>query len=642
MSPIRFILIGLAFGFAALSTARLALFALSPASFQTLDADAVASAFLRGLRFDTAVVAFFLGAPALLYLLPAGGFVRSSAWRRCWTWVGFIGWAVLNILLVVDIGHFGTFGCHLSTEVFEVRNHGALVLSTVLHSFPGHAVVLLLLLGAGAFAWGRLSRHVRNAEEPGRGARWAVWTAMLALAILGFRGRAGGMILRPNDAYEGFAQEAGVLALNGPFVLFHSLSRSGDYRFLSLPEARRRALLAEVLGEGSRIPDPDHPLWRKSRVALPPERRLNLLVISLESWSASATDALRVPRGLPALGATPNFDELASQGVLFEDFYANGSLSVHSWIASTMGVPYLPWLPAWGKGLELVRFTHLGTLARQHGYSTFVIEAFGGTSFDLRALKEIAGIGAIRYAGDIPTSRPAPGGVTVGVWDEDLFPETSRLIAAQARPYLGFVFTISSHFPFVSPGPDWERFKGGTQRDAYLNTVAYTDDALGRFVRDGRASGLLDDTVLIILGDHTFGGLPGDEPDAMRAAHGVPCLILDPRAAPGRRDFIASQFDLMPTILDILGLDGAYACAGRSLLDQSVTQDSRWAACTSGRTMSWVDAGGWVRGEERQLIEASPGGTAGEAQARWERLHAVLAELTRLVRAQAVVPRSPP
>src|SRR5690606_2322272 len=92
----------------------------------------------------------------------------------------------------------------------------------------------------------------------------------------------------------------------------------------------------------------------------------------------------------------------------------------------------------------------------------------------------------------------------------------------------------------------------------YLNTIRYTDRFVGKLLAELKAEGALDNTVLVIVGDHGEGfGEHG------RYSHNtviydegihVPLIIRAPGLAPGRLAAPVNHLDIMPTVVDLLAL----------------------------------------------------------------------------------------
>ncbi|MBU6283016.1 sulfatase [bacterium] len=139
------------------------------------------------------------------------------------------------------------------------------------------------------------------------------------------------------------------------------------------------------------------------------------------------------------------------------------------------------------------------------------------------------------------------------------------------RPFFVFLHLFDAHNPYAPP-PDHARLfppqgEAPSELDreiaAYDGEIHYADAQLGALLERLSAAGLLDDTLVVVVGDHgeglmqhgwmTHGMMIYDE--AVR----VPLLVRWPgRVAGGRRiPDPVSLVDLAPTILDLLGVGGA-------------------------------------------------------------------------------------
>jgi arylsulfatase A-like enzyme len=111
-------------------------------------------------------------------------------------------------------------------------------------------------------------------------------------------------------------------------------------------------------------------------------------------------------------------------------------------------------------------------------------------------------------------------------------------------------------------------------RATYYGMITQVDDQIGRLIAHLKKTGEYDHTLIIftcdhgeMLGDHWLWGKPGYFDEAFH----IPLIIRDPRvAAEDGRGRVVAEFteavDLMPTVLDWLGLEPPAQCNGRSLL----------------------------------------------------------------------------
>ena len=137
------------------------------------------------------------------------------------------------------------------------------------------------------------------------------------------------------------------------------------------------------------------------------------------------------------------------------------------------------------------------------------------------------------------------------------------------------LFTISNHHPWNLPAhhqppafpPEISRIYR-----KYLSTFHYTDACLGLFIELLKEKNLLNNTLLFIMGDH---GYPmGEHENFVEQRYlyeeniRVPLLLYakDRIIQPKIIKNPASQLDLVPTLMDLLGLHGFNHAIGSSLM----------------------------------------------------------------------------
>ncbi len=113
----------------------------------------------------------------------------------------------------------------------------------------------------------------------------------------------------------------------------------------------------------------------------------------------------------------------------------------------------------------------------------------------------------------------------------------------------------------------------------YRNSLHYIDEQLGRLFTALTDSGQLDNTIVIIVGDHgeEFGelGLYGHNGSFSRYQAGAACIVKLPGVKPAIIDRLTSHVDIVPTIMHQLGVTtpvSAYS-QGVDLSATDVTRD---------------------------------------------------------------------
>lgn len=175
-----------------------------------------------------------------------------------------------------------------------------------------------------------------------------------------------------------------------------------------------------------------------------------------------------------------------------------------------------------------------------------------------------------------------------GASDEELYRvslEKLKEHQAQDKPFYVQIVTTSSHHPFKVPQDRQhiavpEGLKG-TQLGDYIMSVNYTDYALGLFIEELKASGLWENTMLVVYGDHA--GLQSKDTDAEWASSqlgikyddlvsrfNIPLFIHVPGTKGKAVDQVGGQVDIMPTVSNLLGIslmEKNYTAFGQDLLN---------------------------------------------------------------------------
>jgi phosphoglycerol transferase MdoB-like AlkP superfamily enzyme len=172
----------------------------------------------------------------------------------------------------------------------------------------------------------------------------------------------------------------------------------------------------------------------------------------------------------------------------------------------------------------------------------------------------------------------------MGISDKDFFKQAAEKLRTQKQPFHAFLISLSSHFPYSNDKSKYGGFNVGEYKDTllgdYLEAVHYTDEALGEFLEELQNSGMLEDTVLAIYGDHH--GIPKDNESELAEFLGkesfnsmewqqlqkVPMIIKIPDAENKVESIVGGSVDFMPTILNIMGIEGRNQPSfGRDLLN---------------------------------------------------------------------------
>jgi choline-sulfatase len=139
----------------------------------------------------------------------------------------------------------------------------------------------------------------------------------------------------------------------------------------------------------------------------------------------------------------------------------------------------------------------------------------------------------------------------------------------RARPFLAWVHLYEPHAPYDPPEPIRARFPP-TMIGAYDGEIATADIQVGRLIEHLTAAGRLENTLVVVLGDHGESlGEHGEEQHAFfiyDADIRIPLIVAGPGAPARVVTDTVRIVDVMPTILQLLLIDVPTTVQGRSLL----------------------------------------------------------------------------
>ena len=551
LTPLRKSLWYFGLALALFALLRVALYVVYRDYFGQLSVGQIAGAFLHGVRFDAAVIAIFFLIPLLLLNLPLR-FTASRAWQVPFAAILWVITVAMGAVLAADVVYFGYVNRHIAAELFAIGQDMGAMLHIAFSSYLGAVVgYVALCLGIG-WLWWRIA--VRE-TAPARQGFMVFVLLFLALAITGRGWTFYGKPVSVVHAFVSGSTVTGNLTLNGAFSAFQAgrATRAVEHRFLDPREAQR--LVAGIYP----FTDGQYPL-RRHYDAKPTHP--NLVFVLLESWSFRYVDALSGSH----YGVTPNFDALVKQGLTFTRAYSAGQRSIEGVQATLTGIPRLIGMPHLGKGLELSSISRLGAIAQHHGYRTIFAQSSRRGSFRMDAIARSAGFEEYYGMEDFPIvlDYPDPSASDFG-WDYETLMFVSGKLAQTKGPFLAYVYTGTTHEPFTRLPPRFEkRTPGSLTEDGFLNTLSYADWSLGEFMKKAEQADWFKDTIFVFVADHPLGKFGVTSP--LDRFH-VPLLIYAPgRIKPGTNDVVASQLDLFPTLVDLLGFEDPFSALGDSLL----------------------------------------------------------------------------
>lgn len=541
----------------------------------TSTADLV-EAFSNGLRFDLRLIVYISVPLVLGMLIPW----LMNQRRALVAWLTFS--AAISILLgIIELDFYREFHQRLNSLVFQYLNEDpATVLSMIWHGFP---VVTLLSawLGCSMLMWLLFSvaeRKTRAYALPDR--RYSYITQGLAFSIclvicvVAARGTLRqGPPLRWGDAYTTHSMFANHLGLNPVLSLYNAAkttfsSHRDNIWKATLPAEQAQDITRDlVLTAHDQLIDADSAAIRRlfSPVLDTQLPVRNVVVILMESFAGRYTGALGSTDQI-----TPEFDQLSKEGLLFTRFFSNGTHTHQGMFASMACFPNLPafeYLMQTPEGGN--QFSGLPQLLSTRQFQDAYVYN-GDFAWDNQQ-GFFSNQGMTHFVGRNDYINPVVSDPTWGVSDQDMFDrsiiELNQL--EHDKPFYALLQTLSNHTPYALPDVlPVEPVTGHDSLDLHLTAMRYSDWALGEFFKQAKQQPWYKDTLFVVLGDHGFGA-PEQMTEMDLYRFHVPMLLL----APGIQEqfgthntTVASQVDMVPTIIGRLGDAVQHQCWGRDVL----------------------------------------------------------------------------
>ncbi len=161
--------------------------------------------------------------------------------------------------------------------------------------------------------------------------------------------------------------------------------------------------------------------------------------------------------------------------------------------------------------------------------------------------------------------------IGMGIDDEILFKDSYQILSDLQEPYYFYAITMTSHMPFGLPSEKKGlRFEEDTLSTDYLNSIHYVDQQFGLFYERLKDEGLLENTTLVLYGDHE--GIHKSYDTDLPENHGKIPFIIHSLGTDGQIiDKPGGQVDMLPTLLYLLGIDQTFyenSVMGRNLFGQ--------------------------------------------------------------------------
>ena len=240
----------------------------------------------------------------------------------------------------------------------------------------------------------------------------------------------------------------------------------------------------------------------------------NVIAIHAESFQA-----FNIGLKFNGQEVTPNINKLIKESLYFNNFYAQVGVGTSSDTEFTYATSLLPS----NNGTVFVnyyndKFVTIQNLLKNKGYYVFSMHGNVGDFWNREAMHMNMGYDKFYSKSSFEIDEEYGLGLSDKSFFRQVVPMIKEINESVGKPYYGTLITLTNHTPWKDANSysdldlsmtttiDGEEVKRNYLEDTsmgrYIKSVNYMDSAIGQFLEDMEKEKLLDNTVIVIYGDH--------------------------------------------------------------------------------------------------------------------------------------------
>ena len=522
--------------------------------FEKFAFDELAKALLYGFRFDFAAIGMTLAVLGLLLFWIRGRLVT------CFYFLCGLLWSWFFLINIVDLIYYDFSHKRINFELLTWKNDLGAMFLLAWKSYSVLSLITVFCMLGGIYAYTIYGKSIARLDIP---IHWfkKLSANVVYLIVFIILGR-GGLQTKPLVEQHAFITghiALGHLALNPVFTTLRLLNVPQETTYDYIDSKVARQTVRSLLNTQETYPQKEFPFYRQHIASQNPQFSMssntNIVLIIWESLSAFLTRLN--PNADP--NVVPNFNRLSRQGILFDRFFASGIRSVEGVASLFSSLPSYDQFSFVMSPFQQHPVISLPDILKKNGYSTVFIHGSFSDSFGIHNYARSIGFEKVLDRDDFENYQDKFDG-RWGVWDEYLFEKVLKEANLQQSPFFITAFTLSSHRPYVLPDHKFQKFD-----KPWLNTHHYADWALGQFFEKASQQTWYQDTLFIVVADHT------SHAESSLTNAWIPLWMYKPDGSlPNQTNHqIGGQVDLLPTLLDLLNLTAFHSSTGKSLFSSS-------------------------------------------------------------------------
>jgi len=522
---------------------------------------------LWGVRFDLALAGIIsLLSVFITYMLERVFSIPISSSLK---YLAYLSASCIFMLQGADIIYFTDASRHIGYEITDAFIDAPSLLATAWTVYKAPFLTQIFLYPILLYVIYRLfsKSHIPVKSLPGfkKLHLEAVYFLLILVFVIMGRGGIQSIPIEPLHAQEISDSTKASLALNGAYnALFYLVNKD---------------IINPVPINISETLDINHTLKKMYNKNINTHNnspwKPNVIVIFLESWPSMYMKSYGYDKT-----TTPFFDQLRKKSLSSLEMLAGGHRTTEGMFSSLCSAQNPLGQTIAQSQLQDYQYNCLPHILRNIGYKTSFFQGTNKNTSGTGAFSQLIGFSESYGKADI-IKRDFEENYW-GVHDVDLYNYVYKSLKNKTSPILFGINTNTTH-DIVLPDGIKPHFNLTKKDPKYLNTLYFADSALKEFFNKVENDSEIGDTLWVIVADHTA-GLKSSRLNNYR----VPFLIYHKdKIKPQLVNRVASQRDISPTILSILGKNIPDTFTGKSLDNSNNTP--YFADYYHSGTLGWIE-----------------------------------------------------
>jgi len=535
-----------------------------------------------GVRFDLRLAVFIIVPVGLFFMIPFMNPMRSVISRQMVNIYLRTVAVLVTLFYAFDMAHYGYLNHRIDVSAFKLLENPMIALQMVWESYP----VVWSIIGLSILIWATwrsIEKAFQILEDRQRIVRFRNkffgFTMGGLILLFSIWGTFRQYRLLWSDAY--FSEDPFIVAAGLNPILYFNETRS--FVLEDFNEGKTREYYDLMIQElGVKQPDSKRLSYVRTVDGREIKNQPNIVIIFLESVGYN-----RMARSGNPLNATPNLDQLSTDGIFFDRFYIPMVGTARSVFGMVTGIHDVVRVETASSNPRIVdQYSLINALT---GYEKYYIMGGSASWRNIRGLLQnnIPDM-QIKDQDDLDFPRLDVWGIS----DNDLFKvahETFQNID-QSQPFFAIVQTATNHRPYSIP----KNIKGFDLKDVdktvlsnagfdskeQYNAMRMLDHAVGEYISSAKTASYFNNTIFLFFGDHGTSDpralhMPKSDYDLKLRSYQVPFFIYGPELIKGGivRNDVSQLVDLLPTVNGLAGKPYENRTMGRDLLNGEIPID---------------------------------------------------------------------